>query len=118
VILPESPSCQNFSLPTLDRRSQILYNSFVHFVRRGGAMSPQNVSITELRQNLPSFLDRVAAGESFLVTVHGTIVARLAPETDPAEEAYARILHYRDTASLGDVLAPLDGEWTHDRDHL
>jgi prevent-host-death family protein len=81
-------------------------------------MSSQTVSITELRQNLPTFLDRVAAGESFLVTVHGTVVARLAPATDPAEAAYARILHYRAAASLGDVLAPLEVEWTHDRDHL
>ena len=81
-------------------------------------MIPQSVNITELRQNLPGYLDRVKAGESFLVTVRGEIVARIQPEIDPAEAAYQRILSYRENSWIGDVLTPLDEEWTGDSDNL
>ena len=81
-------------------------------------MIPQAVNITELRQNLPSYLDRVATGESFLVTVRGKVVARIQPELDEAEAAYQRLLSYRENSWLGDVLTPLDEEWTGDSDNL
>jgi len=81
-------------------------------------MIPQTVSVTELRQNLPSYLDRVEAGESFLVTIRGKVVARIQPEIDPAEAAYQEILSYRDKAWIGDVITPLDEEWTGDSDNL
>jgi prevent-host-death family protein len=81
-------------------------------------MIPQTINITELRQNLPSFLDRVETGESFLVTVRGKVVARLQPEAEPAEAAYERLLSYRQGSWIGDVITPLDEEWTGDSDHL
>ena len=81
-------------------------------------MIPQVVSVTELRRNLPAYLDRVKAGESFLVTVRGRVVARIQPELDPAEEAYQRILSYRGRAWIGDVITPLEEEWTGDSDNL
>lgn len=81
-------------------------------------MIPQAINITELRQNLPGYIDRVKAGESFLVTVRGEIVARLQPEIDPAEAAYQRLLSYRDQIWIGDVITPIDEEWTGDSDHV
>jgi prevent-host-death family protein len=84
----------------------------------GGYMIPQAINITELRQNLPGYIDRVKAGESFLVTVRGEIVARLQPEIDPAEAAYKEILSYRGKGWIGDVITPLDEEWTGDSDHV
>lgn len=81
-------------------------------------MIPQSVNLTELRQNLPSYLDRVKAGESFLVTVRGEIVARIQPEVDPAEEAYQRLLSYRNHGWVGDVMTPFDEEWTGDSDNV
>jgi prevent-host-death family protein len=81
-------------------------------------MIPYAVSITELRQNLPSYLDRVAAGEAFLVTVRGKIVARLAPEIDAAEAAYQRILTYRQQSWVGDVITPFEEDWSGDSDHV
>lgn len=70
-------------------------------------MIPRAVDITELRHNLSIYLNRVEAGESFLVTVRGKVVARLAPETNAAEAAYQRILEYRSQTLVGDVLSPL-----------
>ena len=46
------------------------------------------VNITELRQNLPAYLEQVRKGAEFQVTVHGRVVARLVPELD--EQAAAR----------------------------
>jgi prevent-host-death family protein len=84
----------------------------------GGRMIPHAVSITELRQNLPSYLDRVAAGEAFLVTVRGKVVARLAPEIDAAEAAYQRILSYRQQSWVGDVITPFEEAWSGDSDNV
>ena len=81
-------------------------------------MIPQAVSITELRQNLPSYLDRVEAGETFLVTVRGKVVARLAPQADVAEAAYQRILSYRSRSWVGDVITPLNEVWSGDNDNV
>jgi prevent-host-death family protein len=81
-------------------------------------MITHSVSITELRQNLPSYLDRVEAGETFLVTVRGKVVARLAPEADAAEAAYQRILSYRSQSWVGDVVTPLDEVWSGDSDNV
>lgn len=81
-------------------------------------MIPQAVNLTELRQNLPRYLDRVEAGETFLVTVRGKVVARIQPELDPVEAAYQEILSYRNKAWIGDVITPLDEEWTGDSDNL
>lgn len=67
-------------------------------------MIPHTISVTELRQNLSSYLKRVEAGEIFLITVRGNVVARLAPNIDPAEAAYQRILGYRQQSWVGDVL--------------
>lgn len=41
-----------------------------------------DVSITELRANLKTMLDRVRAGETLTITDHGKPVARLGPATD------------------------------------
>jgi prevent-host-death family protein len=84
----------------------------------GGRMIPQAVNITELRQNLPGYMERVEAGESFLITVRGKVIARIQPEIDPAEAAYQRLLSYRENSWVGDVITPLDEEWTGDSDNL
>jgi antitoxin (DNA-binding transcriptional repressor) of toxin-antitoxin stability system len=46
-----------------------------------------NVKVTELRQNLPSYLKRVRRGERIRVTSHGQVIAELAPPTTLPEEA-------------------------------
>jgi len=52
---------------------------------------PETVGVRELRQNLSRYLDRVKAGEPFIVTEHGREVARLVPSAaGPYAELAAR----------------------------
>jgi antitoxin (DNA-binding transcriptional repressor) of toxin-antitoxin stability system len=81
-------------------------------------MIPQAVDAVELHRHLTSYLQRVAAGDSFLITRRGKVIARLAPENDPAAAAYQRLLSYRGQGWVGAVLTPLDEEWTGDSDHV
>ena len=77
------------------------------------------VSVSDLRQHLPAFLKRVQAGEELQVTSRGRIIARIAPERDPAEEARQWLLDLRDRVSLGDVVQGIpDVDWSGDADHL
>jgi antitoxin (DNA-binding transcriptional repressor) of toxin-antitoxin stability system len=46
-----------------------------------------NVNVTQLRQNLPTYLKRVRQGERIRVTSRGQVIAELAPPTTIAEEA-------------------------------
>lgn len=48
-----------------------------------------NVKVTDLRQNLPSYLKRVRRGERIRVTSRGQVIAELAPPTTLPEEAAA-----------------------------
>ena len=51
----------------------------------------QVVGVRELRQNLSRYLERVKAGEAFVVTERGTEVARLTPSGDE-RSALARLI--------------------------
>jgi len=46
-----------------------------------------NVKVTDLRQNLPSYLKRVRRGERIRVTAHGQVIAELVPPATLPEEA-------------------------------
>jgi prevent-host-death family protein len=46
-----------------------------------------NVKVTDLRQNLPSYLKRVRNGERIRVTSHGQVIAELTPPATLPEEA-------------------------------
>ena len=76
------------------------------------------IKMTDFRQHLPAYLDRVRQGESFTITVRGQVVARLIPDQDQVEAAYARLLALRATSWVGDVITPLDVSWSGDDDHL
>lgn len=47
-------------------------------------MTMPTVSVTELRQHLPTWLKRVQTGEEVCITSRGRVIARLLPEEDPA----------------------------------
>ncbi len=74
-------------------------------------MIPRTVDAAELQENWNVYLDRVAAGETFLIALDYKIVARLTPEMDSAEVAYQRILSYRKDAWVGDVLSEAGEIW-------
>ena len=68
------------------------------------------VNVTELRNNLPFFLDRVCAGEEVHVTRRGKVIARISPVV-AREEARRELESLRKTAQVGDVESPVDAAW-------
>lgn len=73
-----------------------------------------SVNVTELRQHLPAYLERVRSGERVLITSRGVVIAELAPPAaapDEVAQARARLKHslLRYDSPFDPVLAP--GEW-------
>jgi len=79
-----------------------------------------SVNVTELRQRLPDYLKQVQQGAEIAVTLHGKTIAHIVPDRHESEReaARARLEALRGTVIVGDILAPLDDEWTGDADHL
>ena len=79
------------------------------------------INITELRQHLPGFIDKVQAGEEIVITQRGKAVARIIPEhtESPADAAMKRLDALRGSVIVGDVMSPFAGEeWSGDADNL
>lgn len=78
------------------------------------------VNVTELRQHLPGYLKQVQAGEEIAISLHGRIIACLVPSCieNEREAALNRLKALRGTVIAGDILEPLDLEWTGDADNL
>jgi prevent-host-death family protein len=79
-----------------------------------------SVNVTELRQHLPNYLKQVQQGEEIAITLHGKTIARIVPDRNESkrEAALKRLEALRGTVIAGDILAPLDEEWTGDADNL
>lgn len=79
-----------------------------------------SVNVTELRQHLPDYLKQVQQGEEIAITLHGKTIARIVPDRKESrrEAALKRLEVLRGTVIIGDILAPLDEEWTGDADNL
>ena len=81
-------------------------------------MAAKEVKMTELRQNLPTYLARAQRGERFRVTSRGRVVAELAPPTASKAEVAAARERLRGTVLRYDrpsepVIEP--GEWDINR---
>jgi prevent-host-death family protein len=74
-----------------------------------------DVSISELRQHLATYLARVKRGETLRLIQHGTVVARIEPALSGNEAARARMEEIHKTARLGDVVTPIDARWNAPR---
>lgn len=77
-----------------------------------------NVNVTELRQNLPAYLDKVRKGQRIRVTLRGKVIAELTPPSAAADEVEAarRLLKgsvRRYERPLEPAVAP--DEWDVDR---
>ena len=75
------------------------------------------VNVTELRQNLPSYLAEVKKGKEIEVTSRGKVIARIVAGGDAASEARARLLAARKRCRIGDITSPGGETWSaeHDR---
>lgn len=69
------------------------------------------VNVTELRQNLPSYLAEVRKGREIEVKSRGRVIARIVAGGDPGQEARARLKAARKNCKLGDVLSPSGERW-------
>jgi prevent-host-death family protein len=78
------------------------------------------VNVTDLRQHLPEYLKQVQKGEEIVITLHGKSIARIVPNfsDNKREQALKRLDTLRGKMILGDILSPLDDEWTGDANHL
>jgi prevent-host-death family protein len=74
------------------------------------------VNVTELRNNLPTWLRKVKTGEEVVVTSRGKIIARLVPEVDESKAARLRLVAVRGKSWVGDVLAPTGETWEAEGD--
>jgi prevent-host-death family protein len=79
-----------------------------------------SINVTELRQHLPEYLKQVQAGQEIAITVHGKTIARIVPEAKDSkrEAALKRLESLRGTVIVGDIINPIEEEWTADADHL
>ena len=80
------------------------------------APSMQDVNITDLRQNLPAYVDRARRGQEIRITVRGKVVARIVPDKDEQEAARHRLKALRNSSKLGDVISPSGEAWEAERD--
>jgi antitoxin (DNA-binding transcriptional repressor) of toxin-antitoxin stability system len=75
-----------------------------------------HVDIAEIRQNLPSWLNRVRAGEEVAITDRGQVLAHLVPPVDRRAEARRSLEALRARARVGDVESPVDEAWSAEDD--
>ena len=78
----------------------------------------RQVKVTDLRAHLPDFLKKVSNGEQIQITSHGKAIARLIPESNQVEIAQKRLDALRGTMIVGDIMEPLDSQWSSDADNL
>ncbi len=78
----------------------------------------QQVKTTDLRAHLPDFLKKVQKGEQIQITSHGKVIARLIPEETKIETAQKRLDALRGTMIVGDIIEPIENQWTADADNL
>ncbi len=69
------------------------------------------IAISEFRANMSSFLQKVQNGEIISLTQRGTEIARLVPPDFAQLAALSLRDDLRETAIVGDILAPIDAEW-------
>lgn len=74
-----------------------------------------DVNITELRQNLPTFIEQVRKGQELRVTVRGRVVARIVPEPDDRVAARAFLASLRGKCRIGDIVSPSGDAWNAER---
>lgn len=63
--------------------------------------------IRELKTQLSSYLRKVEAGETVLITKHGKPIGRIVPETKPIEEKLSSLNQAGLVAWNGEKLSPL-----------
>jgi len=71
----------------------------------------ERIAVSEFRANLLGFLKKVEKGEVITLTSRGTDVARIIPPENKMLAAQNALRDLRKTATVNDVLSPLEEEW-------
>ncbi|MFH1942719.1 MAG: type II toxin-antitoxin system prevent-host-death family antitoxin [bacterium] len=71
----------------------------------------ETVAVSELRSNLMRILKRIERGSIITITSRGRPIARMLPPENSMMEAREKLKTIRETASVGDVVSPIDEEW-------
>ena len=70
-----------------------------------------DVTISELRANLPDYIRMVNRKGTIRITSRGREVARLVAARSPKEEARTQLAELRKTAKVGEILSPVLTDW-------
>ena len=71
----------------------------------------EKVGISNLRENLSIFLKKVQKGKIIAITSRGYEMARLVPPEDKREKSRAILRELGKSASIGDILSPINEDW-------
>lgn len=71
----------------------------------------RKVKVTDLRNDLPTYLKAVQAGEELSIESRGKIIARLVPDRGAEEAARERLRALRSKVRVGDVISPVEEPW-------
>ena len=71
----------------------------------------QNVTISDLRANLLSYLQKAHNGEELTVTSHGEVLATILPPVDKREKAKKALNALSKTAVINDIVSPTSDDW-------
>ncbi len=72
------------------------------------------VGVSQLRANLPAYLDRVQSGEEIRITRRGRTVAVLRAPAEVHARNRETLAELRVRARVGDVIEPVDSSWEAD----
>ncbi len=71
-----------------------------------------DVGISEFRANMNAILQQVQNGEVVSLLLRGKEIAKIVPSDYARTAAQQELEALRQTAVVGDVLAPIDEQWT------
>lgn len=72
----------------------------------------ERIGISTFRENLSIYLKKVQKGQTFTITSRGNEMARLVPVEDKRITSRETLRKLSKTATIGDILSPIDEEWT------
>ena len=71
----------------------------------------EKIGISTFRDNLSIYLKKVQQGQIFTITSRGNEMARLVPVEDKRNKSREILRKLSKTATIGDILSPIDEEW-------
>ena len=71
----------------------------------------ETIGVSKLRENLPSYIQKVQRGQTIIITSHGNRIAMLIPIEAEMETSRNTLRELRKTAYVGDVVSPIEDQW-------